>query len=63
MEDKLVPYQSWRQNELYCNEINDLLLSNVKSLKILYDSIANVKDAPRQKDLVEIYLGKLPTID
>ena len=63
MEEKLIAYQKWRYEQLHTNEINDLLLINLNALRKLYDFIAKIKDYPRQKNLCEVYLGKLPTID
>ena len=63
MEGKLVSYSKWRYEQLYTNEINELLLMNLNALRKLFDWLAKIKEYHRQKNLIEIYLGKLPTID
>ena len=57
MEAKLIPYEKWRYNELYTNEINDLLMANIFALRKLYYKVASIKDFPKKKNLMEIYNG------
>lgn len=44
MTDKLVPWQRFRTEQLWTNEVNDLLEVNLGVLKILYEKIAKVKE-------------------
>lgn len=47
MEEKVVPYEEWRKNQMYTNEVNDLLLSNMNALRKLYEQLVKIKEYPR----------------
>ena len=40
MNLKLIPWQEWREKELWCNEVNDELEVNIRGIKKLFDFIA-----------------------
>ena len=63
LEEQCAFYEEWRYKYLYTNEVNEILMANIKAINRLYEQIAAVQNAPRMNNLVDDYQGKCPTID
>lgn len=63
MEVNLFPYTRFRTEHLYTNEVNDLLQVNLAGILRIYDSIAAIKGVKHNRNFVEVFSTKVPTID
>ena len=63
LESQCAFYQDWRHKELYTNSVNDILATNIKAIRKLYDKIASVQNAQRLNNMIDDYQGQCPTID
>lgn len=43
VKKNFTPWHEWRVNELWCNEVNDMLEVNIRAIRKLYDFIAKQK--------------------
>ena len=62
MKGQVIKWQEFRDSELWCHEVNDLLEVNLRGLRRLYDMIAGSK-FNQKKNRVPQYNLSIPTID
>jgi hypothetical protein len=54
-------WQSWRDNELWCMDVNDVFEINIPSLEIIYKSFLSVTHKwPDQQDMVDLCMSLAP---
>ena len=64
MGPRLVPWNSFRVEQMHANEVNDLLEVNLGGLRKLFDALARSKNWVRKRNLLEFYnTPKEPSVD